>query len=238
MRNLAITTYFKDLAIENKTIDKNEQYKVVTRLLDNPQTYVQLQFVADVAPMFTKFLQDFLHEGSMIHVLYPAVRELMATIVLRYLETKVVWDKTGIELRKINVRDVKNMRTLQKFEIGEAMQQALTKMFKVEQNNGILLEMRNFFICCAECLQKNLPLDNDLLGAVQCLSPSEKTKTGSEVRIKRLAKKMPQIIADGELSSLTDEWKLYALDCTPPIQVKNHEVTGQIYLTERTHSAT
>jgi len=195
----AITTYFKDLAIENKTIDQNEQYKTVTRLLDNSQTYVQLQFVADVAPMFTKFLQDFQHECSMIHVLYPAVRELMATIMLRFLETKVVGNKTGIELQKINVRDVKNMGTLQKLEIGEATQQALTKMFKVEQHNGILLEMRNFFICCAEYLQKNLPLDNDLLRAVQCLSPSEKTKTASEVRIKRLAKKMPQIIADGEL---------------------------------------
>jgi len=123
--------------------------------------------------MFTKFLQDFQHEGSMIHVLYPAVRELMATIMLRFLETKVVGNKTGIELQKINVRDVKNMRTLQKLEIGEATQQALTKMFKVEQHNGILLEMRNFFICCAKYLQKNLPLDNDLLRAVQCLSPSE-----------------------------------------------------------------
>ena len=69
----AITKYFTGLPLENKTVSQNEQYKAVKRLLENPQTYVQLQFVADVAAMFIKFLQDFQHEGSMIHVLYPTL---------------------------------------------------------------------------------------------------------------------------------------------------------------------
>src|SRR6266516_5480043 len=142
----------------------------------------------------------------MIHVLYPALRELIATIMLRFLQTQVVGNKTGTKLQKINVRDVKNMQTLQKLEIGETIKQAMTKLIKVEQHNGLLLEMRNFFICCAEYLQQNLSLDNSLLRAVQCLSPSEQTKTESEGRIKWLGQKMPQVIADGELSSLTEEW--------------------------------
>ena len=160
----------------------------------------------------------------MIHVLYPALRELIATIMLHFLQTQVVGNKTGTKLQKINVRNVKNMQTLQKLEIGETTKQATMKLIKVEQHNGLLLEMRNFFICCAEYLQQNLPLDNGLLRAVQCLSPSEQTKSESEGRIKRLGQKMSQSIADGELSSVAEEWKLYALDNTPAVEFKNHEV--------------
>ena len=174
-------------------MEMNSIYRAIKRLIDNPRTCVQLQFVADIAPMFTKFLQDFQHEGCMIHVLYPAVRELMARSMLRFLQTQVVENKTGIELQKINVRNVKNMQTIQKMEIGEATKQAMMKMIKAEQHNAMLLKIRNFFICTAEYFQRNLPLDKGLLRAVQCLSPNEQTKSESEARIKRLVQKMPQI---------------------------------------------
>ena len=105
----AITKYFKDLPAEDKTVEKNEQFKEIKRLIDNPRTYVQLQFVADVCPMFARLLRDFQHEGCMIHVLYPALRDLVVTIMLRFLKTDVVGNKTGIELQKINVRDVNNI---------------------------------------------------------------------------------------------------------------------------------
>src|SRR6266516_1302609 len=122
--------------------------------------------------------------------------------MLHFLQTQVVGNKTRIKLQKINVRDVKNMQTLQKLKICETTKQAMTKLIKVEQHNGLLLEMRDVFICCTEYLQQNLPLDNSLLRAVQCLSPSEQTKLESEERTKRLGQKIPQVIADGELSSL------------------------------------
>ena len=173
----AITKYFKDLPTEDKTVEKNEQYKEIKRLIDNPRTYVQLQFVADVCPMFTRFLQDFQHEGCMIHVLYPALRDLVVTIMLRFLKTDVVGNKTGRELQNINVRDVNNMLPLEQVEIGAATKQAMTKMVKVEQHKGLLMEMRNFFTCCTEYMQKNLPLDNGFLTAVVCLQPGARTLT-------------------------------------------------------------
>lgn len=123
------------------------------------------------------------------------------------------------------MRDVKNMQSLEQVEIHATTKQALAKMIQVEQHTGQLLEMRNFCICCMEYIQKNLPLDNGFLKAVQCLQPAARTITESEGHIKRLARKLPQAIADTELSSLTDEWKLYAFDETPTLgEVKTHEV--------------
>ena len=84
----------------------------------------------------------------MIHVLYPSLRELIATLMLRFMKTEVVANRTGIELQKINVHDVGNMQPLLKVEIGEGTRKAMMKMVKAEQHNGMLLEMRNFLVWC------------------------------------------------------------------------------------------
>ena len=45
--------------------------------------------------------------------------------------------------------DVKNMQPLVTVEIGEATKQAIVKMIKVEQHNGLLFDMRNLFVSAA-----------------------------------------------------------------------------------------
>jgi hypothetical protein len=87
------------------------------------------------------------------------------------------------------------MQPLVKVEIGEAAKQDAAKMIKDEQHNGMLIEMIFFSMQCG-AHAKNLPLGSGLLRAVHCLILSEWTKTESEWRIKRLAHKMLQVIAD------------------------------------------
>ena len=74
------------------------------------------------------------------------------------------------------------------------------------------MDMRNFYICGAEYLLKNLPLSNTVLKDLSCLQPSARSEAESEGAIRRLARKLPQVILDDEVSIVSDEWKLYALD--------------------------
>ena len=65
----------------------------------------------------------------------------------------------------------------------------------------------------AEYLQRNFPLRNTVLNDVQCLSPVAHTGTSadSEAGIRQFALAFPQVIVDEELSTVTDEWKMYLL---------------------------
>jgi len=76
------------------------------------------------------------------------------------------------------------MQPLATVEIGEATKQAMVKMIKVEQHNGLLLDMTNFFVSVAR---------QWIAMAVHCLIPIERKNTESDGHIKRLAQKMPQV---------------------------------------------
>jgi len=207
----AIKSYFKHLPEDDKAIEKNDHYKAFQILLDNPQTFVQLQFVSEVAPLFSGFLEMFQHEGPMVHVLYTALCDLVRKVMLRFLTTDAVGTRSGKHLLEINIRNMANMRPIDQLEIGECTKKAMTAV-KKEQHKGILMDMRNFYICGAEYLLKNLPLSNTVLKDLSCLQPSARSEAESEGAIRRLARKLPQVILDDEVSIVSDEWKLYALD--------------------------
>jgi hypothetical protein len=41
----AITKYFKNLPLSDKTVEKNDKYKVIRTMIDNPRTLLQLHFL-------------------------------------------------------------------------------------------------------------------------------------------------------------------------------------------------
>lgn len=141
----AIIRYFKELSSADKSVEKNEQYKSIKNLLDNPNTFVQLQFVADIAPLFSSFLSLFQNEGPMIHVLHSSLCELTTKLLLRFMKTDVVGAKSGKDLSEINVRDVDKMRALDDIEIGEATKKAMSTNIKKERHKQLLMDMRSFF---------------------------------------------------------------------------------------------
>src|SRR6188508_67541 len=86
----ALVSYFKKIVEDDKSVEKNDTYKCIRRLLDNRRTFVQLQFIADVAPVFSTFLQLFQREGPMIHVPHSALCELIQKQLLCFVKTEVV----------------------------------------------------------------------------------------------------------------------------------------------------
>lgn len=211
---LTVLQYFKHLPDSDKGVEKNAKYKEIVLLLNNPRTYVQLVFISDVASVFNNFLQMFQREGPLIHTLYFALNDLVRTLMLRFVNTAVVGTKMAGDLVTIDVNDVKNLRTLEDMEIGEATRHSLSKV-KKEQQKGVLLDMRKFLSTTVKYLQTKLPLTNSTLRDLQCLQPTARSKPESEVFIRRLAKKLPQVISPDEVSAVTDEWKVYSVDDIP-----------------------
>ena len=86
---------------------------------------------------------------------------------------------------------------------------------KKEQQKGVLLDIRQLLSTAVQYLQTKLPLKNATLRDLQCLQPTARSKPESEVFIRRLARKLPQVISPEEVSAVTDEWKVYSVDDIP-----------------------
>ena len=57
----ALSSYFKHLTDNDKTVGSNDNYKAIMHLMDNPSVFLQLLFIADIAPIFSDFLRFLLH---------------------------------------------------------------------------------------------------------------------------------------------------------------------------------
>ena len=78
------------------------------------------------------------------------------------------------------------------------------------------LDRRRFLSTTVQYLQTKLPLTNGTLRDLQCLQPTARSMPESESCIQlRLAKKLPQVILQDEVSVVTDEWKVYSVDDIP-----------------------
>ena len=200
------------------------------QLLDNSAVLVKLQFIADIAPLFTEFLELFQRRGPMVHVLHMALCDLMTKLMLRFLKTDVLSKKTGDQLCEIEVDNVQNMRNLEEMEICEATKNAMSTNIKKEKHKAMLMEMRSFFLSSVKHLQTKLPLRNQILKALECLKPSARLSAESETEITRLAKAVPHVVSAVEISSVCDEWKLYALD-----DITLQHDTNAVYSTGEVH---
>jgi hypothetical protein len=71
------------------------------------------------------------------------------------MKTDVIASKSGRELyMRKNVRDTQHLRELSEMEIGQETKKALDTQIKKEQHNHLLMDMRSFFMCSVEYLQK------------------------------------------------------------------------------------
>lgn len=164
-----IQKYFNSGLSEDQK--KNDSYRAIKQLLDNPRTYVQMQFIIDVAPILNQFLKQFQRADPLIHLLYHEVNCLVRRLLLRFVKTDIVGTKMGNDLALIDLSDATNLRDVEDMEIGEATKCSIQKL-KAEQHRKLYLDMRKFFVTCTQYLMKNLPVANNVLHDAQCLHPA------------------------------------------------------------------
>jgi endonuclease IV len=142
-----------------------------------------------------------------VHILHSSMSDLYRMLLLRFIRSECVGNKSGNELKEIDVRSAANLRPLSEMDIGENTKQTLATV-KQEKHKGLLMDMQHFYKTCAESLRSSLPLASTLLQDLHCLHPQARSQLESEQCIRRLAKKLRQIVETDEITTVVDEWKL------------------------------
>jgi hypothetical protein len=198
---------FKELLKTDKDVAQDKESKVQVMLisLQSRKLELQMEFLVSVKPLFDEFLTRFQMEEPMIHKLYPACAKLLKVAMSRMLRSDVYNSVEGRNLLNIDVDDVtlyledKDFVTVQ----GKRVQEALGRL--TDGHRGPILGMRSFYKAAIKALQKNLPLDSDLLSALTCFDPQNQKSLGSLVHCKVVAQAMP-CITEADDRSIGDEW--------------------------------
>ena len=75
--------------------------------------------------------------------------------------------------------------------------------------------MQTFFKVVTSYLQEKMALDNDLIKDLTCLHPNAKGQERSVRAIGRIARLLPHVVDDSQVSLVRDEWKAYQAETVP-----------------------
>ena len=106
------------------------------------------------------------------------------------------------------------MKPLTELEIGEPTKQILQKL-NANQALGIKKGMQRFCIAVVQYLQKNLPLDNELIHDLTCLHPLSQKEDRSVHAKGRIARLIPQVNSQDKVSLVQDEFRAYSQEDIP-----------------------
>ena len=178
-------------------------------LLTAPKTIVQLCFLQSVKPIFDRFLQMFQTEGPLIHVLHQTMVDMLKQVMLRFLKQDVVKEKAVDELLKLDTKNVELQLKDEDLDIGKETRKAISDLNQSGKQRQCFLGIRSFYITIIAYMQKSLELRNQLVEAISCLQPEQRTKAASVQKIRVLGSYLPSVKSE-ELILLTDEWRIYA----------------------------
>ena len=132
--------------------------------------------------------------------------------MFRFPHKDVVGKKTGKSLIDIKVNDTGNHLPDKGVEIGEEGKRQLSKMPK-ELHKSIMKDVKSFYSVVAEYLRGRLPLVP--LHSLQFLHPLLKMSDKGPKAITLVAKKLPHVLGEDEMSSLKKEWLDYSTSEVP-----------------------
>ena len=109
--------YFLQYLPKQKSLEKgaadNERYKGISTLFKRENIIlVQIAFLIDAVIPFQKFLTTFQFEGPLIHILLKEHKSLLKSIMLRFIDPKILEGKSGADLVKIVVDSQENELSL------------------------------------------------------------------------------------------------------------------------------
>ena len=111
--------YFLEYLPKQKSFKKvaanNERYKRISTLFKRENVIlVKIAFLFDAAISFQKFLTTFQFEGPLIYILFKELKSLLKSILLRFIDPKILEGKFGEDLTKIVVDSKENQLSLDK----------------------------------------------------------------------------------------------------------------------------
>ena len=161
--------------------------------------------------------------------MFNELKKLLVTVMKRFIKSEVIEGKSGKSLLKLDVGKKEIYLPLEEIEIDAKTTRLLKQLspFDQKQEKEKMLE---FYIASTKQLQRRLPLENSFISNGGCLHPGARTQKNSLVMIERLAKMMPHVVAETEVSEVKDEWRLYMVESerklppptTPPTRVDHY----------------
>ena len=153
--------YFLEYLPKQKGFEKgaanNERYKQISMLFKRENVIlVHIAFLIDVAIPFQKFLTTFQFEGPLIHILFKELKSLLKSIMLRFIDPKIIEGKSGADLAKIVVDSQENQLSLDKIIVGTKTERFLKKLSPHDVRRE-RTAMKNFLGGVSSYLQKKLP---------------------------------------------------------------------------------
>ena len=115
--------YFLEYLPKQKVFQKgaanNERYKWISTLFKRENIIlVQIAFLIDDTIPFQKFLTTLQFEGPLIHILFKELKSFLKSIMLRFIDPKILEGKSGADLTKIVVDSPENQLSLDKIVVG------------------------------------------------------------------------------------------------------------------------
>ena len=156
--------YFFEYLPKQKGVEKgaanNERYKRISMLFKRENVIlVQIAFLIDAAIPFQKFLTTFQFEGPLIHILFKKLKSLLKSIVLRFIDPKILEGKSGADLAKIVVDSQEKQLSLDKIVVAAKTERFLKKSTPHDARRE-RTAMKNFLVAISSFLQKKLPLQS------------------------------------------------------------------------------
>ena len=199
-----------------KLLEQNDRYKAICLKLKNYELKIcaQISFLVSVAPIFNRFLKLFQTEGPLVHILHHELKEILFSSMGRFVKQDCYKEKSAHDLAKLDVEKSENLLPIEEMDVGEPTAGYLKKLGK----NQCLLprrEMQTFFKVVTSYLQEKMALDNDLIKDLTCLHPNAKGEDKSVRAIGRIARLLPHVVDDSQVSLVRDEWKAYQAETVP-----------------------
>ncbi|CAF4107403.1 unnamed protein product [Rotaria sordida] len=193
-------------------IRENKRYESIKLVLSSNFSKVKFNFMLYLCEnIFDRFLTFFQREEPLIHLLYCELNDLYQNVLLSFLKSDSVQQKSGQDLLNINFEQSALWIADKEIKIGEQTRK-LIRSLNFDEKKSFYRDVRKIYITIANYLKKNLPLNNMLLRDLQVLDYLSRTDRSSGDRIVRVARNIPNLLDDGEIDKLANEWALYSVE--------------------------
>ena len=185
------------------TVEKTDRYKRICKYLNDPLVEAALSFCGYIANDFEEFLKPFQSNEPKIHLMYPAMCQLVANIMHKFVSRKVLSGDAAKNIA-INVEKTENLKPVKLFDVGTKGKQLLSdptfsKADQTKFRNGCM----NFYKKSTKYLVDHLPLNRPILQYAQYLHPEKRNAHGATNAISNLAFKVASVMK-GRHSSVFD----------------------------------
>ena len=202
-----IKEYFLKFLPEEKnfrsTFEKTDRYKRICKYLNDPLVEAALSFCGYIANDFEEFLKPFQSNEPKIHLMYPAMCQLVVNIMHKFVSRKVLSGDAAKNIA-IDVEKAKNLKPVKLIDVGTKGKQLLSdptfsKADQTKFRNGCM----NFYKKSTKYLVDHLPLNRPILQYAQYLHPEKRNAHGATNAISNLAFKVASVMK-GRHSSVFD----------------------------------